>query len=53
MLELVSDHAETAHSSGLEWVVIILILICAALGLLQVAATLGIVGPGFRPGHAG
>jgi len=46
MLELVRDHAENDHSSHLEWIVIWLIVICAALGVFEVLGTLGLVGPG-------
>ena len=51
MLELVSDHAEQKHSTYLEWVVIVLIFICAVIGVFEVLGTLGVVGPGhaFRP----
>ena len=54
MLELVRDHAENDHSSYLEWIVIWLIVVCAALGVFEVLGTLGLVGPGgYWPGPAG
>lgn len=51
MLELVRDHAENAHSSYLEWIVIILVAICVFVGIFEVMGTVGLVGPGghFRP----
>jgi uncharacterized Rmd1/YagE family protein len=51
MLDVVSDEAENEHASYLEWVVIILVGACAAIGLIEVLATLGIVGPGIEGGH--
>ena len=46
MLELVRDHAENAHSSYLEWIVIILVAICVFVGIFEVMGTVGLVGPG-------
>lgn len=56
MLELVRDHAENAHSSYLEWIVIILVAICVFVGIFEVMGTVGLVGPGdhfrHRAAHA-
>ena len=47
-LDMLRDHQNNEHSSSLEWIVIVLIVIEIVIGLIEIAGILGWGGSGGR-----